>query len=159
MQLFGRADPIPTTAGASIGVTGLTQFPGPREEASAVGVAPPDAKCFIDDAVHPCPLVPREGSSEADGRIRARKPVGVAHQFFPCRAELDFIEAAMPTCQRVAFEDEGAFEQIGMMGGEPERSHVLLAGQKKHADLIGTQSAPSTAVMMSMQSCRVHPSI
>jgi hypothetical protein len=68
MQLFARADPILTiagsVAGASIGVTGLTQFRGPRKETGAIGVATADAKCFSDDAVHPCPLVPREGSSE-----------------------------------------------------------------------------------------------
>ena len=48
MQVFGRADPFLTiagsVAGASIGVTGPAQFRGAREEASAIGVAPPDAK-------------------------------------------------------------------------------------------------------------------
>jgi hypothetical protein len=78
VQASGSADPILMTTDASIDVIGLTQFHGAREEASAFGVAPPNAKCLIDDTVHPCPLVPGEGSPEADCRVRAGKPVGVA---------------------------------------------------------------------------------
>jgi hypothetical protein len=41
-----------------IGVSRLTQFRGAREETGADGLATADAKCLIDNAVHPCPLVP-----------------------------------------------------------------------------------------------------
>jgi hypothetical protein len=41
-----------------IGVSRLTQFRGARKETGAVGLAPADAKCLVDDAVYPCPLVP-----------------------------------------------------------------------------------------------------
>ncbi len=40
-------------------------------------------------------MVPREASPKADGGVRTREPVGIANQFFPSRAELDFVESAV----------------------------------------------------------------
>ena len=62
MRVFGSTGSILTitrsVADLPIGVSRLVEFRGAREETGADGLATADAKCLIDNAVHPCPLVP-----------------------------------------------------------------------------------------------------
>lgn len=78
----------------------MPEFTGAGEEPIPIGLATPNAEVVIDDAVHPRPLVPREAAPKADGGVRAREIVGIADHFLLGRAELDLVEAAMPTTGR-----------------------------------------------------------
>src|SRR3546814_16694024 len=48
-----------------------------------------------------------------------RSAIDRADEIFPGGPELHLAEAAMPSCQRVALQDEGTLEKIGIMGGQP----------------------------------------
>lgn len=126
------------------------------EEMAAIGVCAFDAEVLIDHAIDLCPLVPGETPPEPDGGVRTREVVGFPHEVFPSRAERDGIKAAVPAGQRVALEEQSLVEKVGMMRGKPEQFPDLRR-RAEDADLIGTNSAPSTSVMIETQSSRVQP--
>ena len=101
------------------GVVVASALIGQLQETDPIVCAAPDAELHVDDIVHPRPLVPGEAAPKADCCRGAGESVGGADHFVPGCPELELGETAMAAGERVALQQQGAFEELGMVRRQP----------------------------------------